>query len=126
MQRPISRRFLLCTLLMLLPVPVTALLCRGYTPSRLDTSNLPVWENRLPQAAPVCNRYALTAAEPGKNRISDYSQRDLLLKTDENRLLRGAEQRHRGDAAAAGLWLETACAWGQEDRTLREKQDRVA
>ena len=111
---------------MLLPVPAVALLCRGYTPSRLDTSNLPMWERRLPQAAPPCRRYALIAAEPGENRIFDYSQRDLLLQTDENQLLRGAEQKHRGDAAAAGLWLETACAWGREDRPLREKQDRVA
>ena len=126
MPHPISRRILLFGLLMLLPVPVTALLCRGYTPSRLDTSNLPPWEHRLPQAAPLCHPYALSTAEPGKNRISDYSLRAPLLQTDENQLLRGAEQKHRGDAAAAGLWLESACAWGREDRALREKQDRVA
>jgi len=110
----------------LLPVPVTALLCRGYTPSRLDTPNLPAWEHRLPQAAPLRVRFVLPPIEPGKTRLADYSQRDYLLRTDENKLLRGAEVKHQGNAGAAGRWLETACGWGRGNRALREKQDRVA
>ena len=114
------------TLLVFLPLPVLALLCRGHTPSRLDTPNLPFWERRLPHRVPPRHLYALTTLSSDTVQVSDHTQREALLRTDEAKLLLGAEHLHRGTAAPAGLWLETACAWGRENRGLREKQDRVA
>jgi len=63
---------------------------------------------------------------PGAIQFAGDSQKNRLLHTDENRLLAGAELMHHGGSGQVGAWLQTACAWGRIDRSLTEKQDRVA
>ena len=46
MSRPLPFRSLGLALLLLLPVPPLALLCRGRTPTRFEARNLPAWERR--------------------------------------------------------------------------------
>ncbi len=44
MPRVFPLRSLSLALLLLLPAPPLALLCRGHTPTRFDAKNLPTWE----------------------------------------------------------------------------------
>ncbi len=111
--------------LILLPAPFFALLCRGHSPSRFETANLPVWERRPLPASPSLF-FRLTPAPPGAVQISNNPWLASLLRADENRLLAGTEHPGAGDARAAGDWLEAACAWGREPAALAAKQDRVA
>jgi len=46
MPRVFPLRSLSLALLLLLPAPPLALLCRGRTPTRFDAKNLPAWERR--------------------------------------------------------------------------------
>jgi len=109
MPHRVSRHSLLLTLLILLPIPLLALLCRGHTPSRLDTPNLPFWERRLPHSLPPCHLYAMLPLVPGSIEMPDHSGRDHLLRADENRLLAGAEQMHRGMPVRRGSgWKQPA------------------
>lgn len=114
------------SLLILLPAPFFALLCRGHSPSRFDTINLPVWERRPPSPAPPCHLFRLTPAPPGAIQTPGNLWQAALLQTDENRLLATAEHPGTGDAGQAGAWLEAACAWGRTAPDLSDKQDRVA
>ncbi len=112
--------------LLLGPAPFFALLCRGHSPSRFETVNLPVWERRPPPPAAPSPFFRLPPAPPGAVRIPGNPWVAALLRADEDRLLAGLERPGRGDAGAAGAWLEAACAWGREPDSLTAKQDRVA
>ena len=46
MPRPLPHRFFGLTLLLLLPALPLALLCRGRTPTRFASKNLPAWERQ--------------------------------------------------------------------------------
>lgn len=111
--------------LLLGPAPLFALLCRGHSPSRFETANLPVWERRTPPALPS-RFFRLSPAPPGAVRIPGNPWLASLLRADEDRLLAGLERLGAADAGAAGDWLEAACAWGREPAALAAKQDRVA
>jgi hypothetical protein len=50
--RPVRLRLFLLALLVLLPAPPLAFLCRGRTPTRFDAVNLPVWERPASAASP--------------------------------------------------------------------------
>ena len=113
-------------LLIFVPIPFFAMLCRGHSPSRFETANLPVWERRLPASAPSSPFFRLIPPPPGAVRIPNNPWLGTLLRADENRLLAGVERPGAGDAGAAGDWLEAACAWGREPAALAAKQDRVA
>ena len=114
------------SLLVLLPAPFFALLCRGHSPSRFETVNLPVWERRPPASEPPCRLFRLTPPPPGTVQIPDNPWLVSLQYADENQLLAAVEHPGSGDAGKAGLWLEAACAWGRAPQALADKQDRVA
>ena len=125
MPRPVVFRPLALSLLILVPAPFFALLCRGHSPSRFETANLPVWERRPLPAAPS-RFFRLIPPPPGAVQIPDNPWLRPLLRADESRLLAGVEHPGAGDAGAAGDWLEAACAWGRAPAALAAKQDRVA
>jgi hypothetical protein len=114
------------SLLVLFPAPFFALLCRGHSPSRLETINLPVWERRPPSPAPPCRLFRLTPPPAGTVQVLGNPWLDSLQNADENQLLAAVEHPGSGDAAKAGLWLEAACAWGRAPQALADKQDRTA
>ena len=126
MSRPTPFHPLALSLLILIPAPFFALLCRGHSPSRFETVNLPVWERRPPPPAPPSHFFRLTPPPPGTVQIPDNPWLGTLLRADENRLLAGVERPGAGDAGAAGDWLEGACVWGRGSASLASKQDRVA
>jgi len=126
MTRRLLLRPLALSLLVLLPAPFLARLCRGHSPSRFDLVNLPAWERQLPAPAPACRLFRLTPPPPGTIQVPDNPWVAALLRADENRLLAGAEHPGRGDAGRPGAWLEAACAWGRAGAALGDKQDRVA
>jgi len=126
MSRHVPFRPLALSFLILVPAPFFALLCRGHSPSRFETANLPVWERRPPTPAPPSRFFRLIPPPPGTVQLSDNPWLRTLLRADENRLLTGIERPGTGDAGAAGDWLEAACAWGREPAALAAKQDRVA
>ncbi len=122
----VTLRPLALTLLVLIPIPLLALLCRGHNPSRLETINLPLWERQAPTALPSCAVFRLPPPPPGTVTLSQNSWAARLCQTNENRLLAGAERSGQGSAEPAGAWLEDACAWGRSRSDLSAKQDRVA
>ena len=126
MSRRVSFHLLAWSLLVLLPTPFFALLCRGHSPSRFETVNLPIWERRPPSPAPTCPLFRLTPPPPGTIQVPDNPWVASLLNADENRLLVGVEHPGLGDASKAGTWLEASCAWGRASPALADKQDRVA
>ncbi len=126
MTRRLLLRPLALSLLVFLPAPFFARLCRGHSPSRFDTVNLPTWERRLPDPVPAFRLYRLTPPPPGTVQVPCNPWVTALLRADENRLLAGAEHPGKGDAGRAGAWLEDACAWGRAGQALGDKQDRVA
>jgi len=126
MSRPLPFRPLALSLLVLVPAPFFALLCRGHSPSRFETANLPVWERRPPPPDPPSRFFRLIPPPPGTIHIPNNPWLGTLLRADENRLLAGVEHPGTGDARAAGDWLEATCAWGREPVALAAKQDRVA
>jgi hypothetical protein len=126
MSRPVPFRPLVLGLLVLVPLPFFALLCRGHSPSRFETANLPVWERRPPPPEHISHVFRLIPPPPGTVQIPDNPWLGTLLRADENRLLAGVERPGTGDAGAAGGWLEDACTWGREPAALAVKQDRVA
>lgn len=119
-------RPLVLSLLLLAPAPFFALLCRGRTPSRFETANLPVWERHPPLPAPPSRFFRLIPPPPGAIQIPGNPWLRTLLRTDENRLLAGVERPGAGAGGAAGDWLEAACAWGRASSSMAAKQDRVA
>ena len=125
MSRPVPFGPLVLSFLVLIPAPFFALLCRGHSPTRFETANLPVWERRLPPSAPPSRFFRLIPALPGTIQVPGNPWLASLLRADENRLLAGVEHPGRGDAGAAGDWLEAACAWGRTPTALAAKQDRV-
>ncbi len=126
MSRPVPFRSLAFSFLLLVPAPFFALLCRGHSPSRLETANLPVWERRLPPPTPPSRFFRLIPMPPGAIQLPANPWLGPLLGADENRLLASVEHPGMGDAGAAGDWLEAACAWGREPAALAAKQDQVA
>ena len=126
MPRSVLLRPLALSVLILIPAPFFALLCRGHSPSRFETANLPVWERRPPPPDPPSRFFRLIPPPPGTVRLPDNPWLKTLLRADENRLLAGIERPGAGDAGATGDWLEAACAWGREPAALAAKQDRVA
>ena len=126
MSRPIPFHPLALGLLILIPAPFFALLCRGHSPSRFETVNLPVWERRPPPPAPPSHFFRLIPPPPGTVQIPGNPWLGTLLRADESRLLAGVERPGTGNAGAAGDWLEEACAWGRASASLASKQDRVA
>lgn len=125
MTRRLLLRPLALSLLVLLPAPFFARLCRGHSPSRFDLVNLPTWERQLPAPLPACRLFRLDPPPPGTVQIPHNPWITALLRADENRLLAGAEHPGKGDAGRAGAWLEDACAWGRAGQALDDKQDRV-
>ncbi len=119
-------RPLLLSLLVLPTIPLLALLCRGHTPSRLATANLPIWEQHPPRALPACRWFRLSPLPPGAVLLHSSPILAGLLQTDENRLLLGVEHPGQADAGSAGRWLEAACVWGRSRFDLSAKQDRIA
>ena len=113
-------------LLLLVPVPFFALLCRGHSPSRFETANLPVWERRPLPPITTSRFFRLPPAPPGAVQVPHNPWQASLLRADEDRLLAGVEGPGAGNAGAAGAWLEAACAWGRTPAALAAKQDRVA
>lgn len=126
MSRPIPFRALALSLLVLLPAPFFALLCRGHSPSRFETANLPVWERHPPSPEAPSRFFRLIPPPPGTTQIPNNPWLGTLMRASENRLLAGAEHPGAGDIGAAGTWLEAACAWGRTPTALAAKQDRVA
>ena len=126
MSRNVASGPLALGLLVLIPAPLFALLCRGHSPSRFETVNLPVWERHTPPPEPPSRLFRLTPAPPGTVQIPNNPWLAPLLRADESRLLAGIERPGTGDARRAGDWLEAACAWGREPASLASKQDRVA
>ena len=126
MSRHVPLRPLALGLLLFVPAPFFALLCRGHSPSRFATANLPAWERRPPPPEPPSPFFRLIPPPPGAVQLRDNPWLGTLLRADENRLLAGVERPGAGDAGAAGDWLEAACAWGREPTALAAKQDRVA
>ncbi len=110
-----------------LTLPPLVVLCRGRSPSRFSSVNLPVWERKSPHFARA--RAALRALPLPPNKVQfDKSIVRPLQKADENRLLAGIEspgKQPSSTAGNAGAWLESACALGRQDRALSAKQDRV-
>ena len=126
MSRLFRLRPLTLSMLILVPAPFFALLCRGHSPSRFEKANLPAWERLPPPSEPPSRFFRLIPPPPGTVQLPINPWLKPLLRADENRLLAGVEHPGTGDAGAAGDWLEAACAWGREPAPLAAKQDRVA
>ncbi len=125
------RTFFQATLLVLVvavTLPPLVVLCRGRSPSRFSTANLPVWERKAPSPARAEGKLRGLPLPPGSVQF-ERSFVQALRQTDENRLLAGIEsppQHPTVAAGSAGAWLESACALGRKDSVLAAKQDRVA
>ncbi len=118
----------LLVLLVAVTLPPLVVLCRGRSPSRFSTINLPVWERKAPHAAHA--KGALRAVPLPPNAVQfDKPFLRAMLQSSENRLMAPIESPSKHPTAAAGsagVWLEAACALGRRDRALAAKQDRVA
>lgn len=116
MTRPVTLRQIALAFCILAPAPAVALLCRGRTPSRFDTPNLPVWERKPPAPAPAPAVFLLPPLLPGMVRYPNNPWLRTLQSAHENTLVTGR----------AGVWLAQTCAWGRASSALGAKQDRVA
>jgi hypothetical protein len=107
-----------------------AFFCRGLTPTRFDTDNLPSWERQPPAAAAMLAAYRLAPPPPDAIRLIDRRRIDALERVDIDALF-AAQRREEWVSAWAppptpGLWLMTACAFGRHEKALSERQDLVA
>jgi hypothetical protein len=117
--------------LIIVTVPGFALLCRGHSPSRFATPNLPFWERSLPHPARLHVMPRCRPLPVGAVQFTDSHLRNRLLSTDFNALfwpLEHPTKKHPDPTGGGrpGQWLEAACALGRHDIALRQTQDSVA
>lgn len=116
--------------ILLITVPLLVLLCKGHTPSRFASVNLPSWERQTPRPAPCRAPIRAPLSAPGQVQLPDAILNRLFLRVDERRLFHAVEHPKQTsnplDAGQPGIWLEAACALGRENPHLRVEQDRVA
>ncbi|MDQ2798688.1 MAG: glycoside hydrolase family 127 protein [Armatimonadota bacterium] len=115
---------------LLLTVPLLALLCKGHTPSRFASINLPPWERQTPRPALCRAPRRASPAAPGQVQLPDAVLNRLFLRVDQRRLFHAVEHPKQTsnplDAGQPGIWLEAACALGRQNPKLGSEQDLVA
>ncbi len=116
---------------LLATVPGLALLCRGHTPSRFTPANLPCWERTLPH--PVPWRVALRGRPlpPGAVQFSRPFLASQMSAVDSDPMFYALEHPSSrrpspSGAGRPGVWLQSACALGRGDASLRQAQDQIA